>query len=229
MMTQLVFGWSTAYMAFQYHLEEALHEKKGCIGTYPRANNNPIYAIFSRKYYNSINDLDHTKKYDYCFIGSMNTSYHNRKWVIDFAKNYFTSNSIFINTSSDDKWATLGTFDRSNEKLGYCPKDNRNNQSRQVQYRHVDQNKFYFETMCQSKYILSPAGDSEWSFRFYEVLMCKALPVVKSWHHTYRTKEESEIKYNYILESKVDLISDIDYDRLISENTCLFEKFHMLE
>ena len=36
----------------------------------------------------------------------------------------------------------------------------------------VDNNKFYFETMTQSKFVLCPAGDAPWSFRFYETIMC---------------------------------------------------------
>ena len=55
----------------------------------------------------------------------------------------------------------------------------------------LEDNLYYFETMCKSKYCLCPAGDAPWSFRFYEVLMCKSIPIVASWHHTYRTKEES--------------------------------------
>ena len=41
---------------------------------------------FSRKYYNQICELNHNKIYDFCFIGSINSNYKNRKWVIDFAK-----------------------------------------------------------------------------------------------------------------------------------------------
>lgn len=47
--------------------------------------------------------------------------------------------------------------------------------------------------MCQSKFVLCPADDAPWSFRFYEVLMCKSILIVESWHHTYRTKEEANI------------------------------------
>jgi len=54
------------------------------------------------------------------------------------------------------------------------------NQSKQVQYRVVKENMYYFEKMCQSKFILCPAGDEPWSFRFYETLMCKSIPIVES-------------------------------------------------
>jgi hypothetical protein len=108
-------------------------------------------------------------------------------------------------------------------KLGYCPKSMPDNQSKKVQYRIVKENIEYFEKMCQSKFVLCPAGDAPWSFRFYEVLMCKSIPIVESCHHTYRTKEEATINYKYVLqESFENAICDTN------ENTRLFEKYHLL-
>jgi hypothetical protein len=80
--------------------------------------------------------------------------------------------------------------------------------------------------MCQSKYILCPIGDAEWSFRFYETLMCKSLPIVECDHHTYRTIQEYEIKYKYLLYNNIN--TEIVYDDYINENTKLFEKYHLL-
>jgi hypothetical protein len=34
-----------------------------------------------------------------------------------------------------------------------------NNQSKEAQFRNPEDNVFYFETMCQSKYTLCPGGD----------------------------------------------------------------------
>lgn len=210
-------------MALKYHMEEALIENN--LDQF-FATCDPQIAIFSKKYYNEICELNHQKKYDYCFIGSINSNYKARKWVIDFAKKYFTDNSIFINTDNDPKWEILGSFDYSNKNLGFCPKVNPSNQSKQTQYRVVKENIEYFEKMCQSKYCLCPAGDSPWSFRFYETLMCKSIPIVESWHHTYRTKEEANINYKYILYENIEnhLYSD-DY---VSENTKIFEMYHLL-
>ncbi len=214
------------YMALKYHMEEALKEKN--------LNSNmavcqPPVALFSKKYCEDIDKLDHTKIYDYCFIGSINTNPVARQWVIEFAKKNFTNNSIFINTDNTPDWNKLGSFDHSNENLGYCPKSMPNNQSKNVQYRVVSENIFYFETMCQSKFVLCPAGDAPWSFRFYETLMCKSIPVVESWHHTYRTPQESKINYKYILstsESWPD--SSTDYYQYINHNSNIFYKCHML-
>ena len=221
-------GWSQCYMALQYHMEEAIKEK----GINQKASCEPPFAIFSKKYYNEICELNHTKNYDFCFIGSINSNYERRKWVIDYAKKYFTNKSIFINTDNEPNWVSLGSFDYSKTNLGYCPKKMINNQSRNVQYRVVKDNIEYFEKMCKSKYCLCPAGDSSWSFRFYEVLMCKSIPIVESQHHTYRTKEEANINYKYILYQNIE--NYINYENYINENyinenTRLFVKYHLLK
>ncbi len=84
--------------------------------------------------------------------------------------------------------------------------------------------------MYQSKFVLCPAGDAPWSFRFYEVLMCKSIPIVESWHHTYRTKEEANIKYKYILYQDIENVkNDINYDDYVFENTKIFENYHLLK
>ena len=174
-------GWCQGYMALQYHMEEAIIEKNL---ENISATCCPLFAIFSKKYYNDINELNHKKKYDFCFIGSINSCYKRRKWVIDFAKKKFTNNSIFINTDDNPKWELLGSFDYSKLNLGFCPKLQPDSQSKKSQYRIVKDNIEYFEKMCQSKFVLCPGGDAPWSFRFYEVLMCKSIPIVESWHHT---------------------------------------------
>jgi hypothetical protein len=222
--SKLDLGWCQGYMGLYYHMEEAIIENLQNI----RATFCPPLAIFSKKYYNDINELNHYKKYDYCFIGSIvNSGYERRKWVIDFSKKNFTNNSIFINTDANPEWELLGSFDFSKLNLGFCPRLQPNNQSKKVQYRIVKDNIEYFEKMCQSKFVLCPAGDAPWSFRFYEVLMCKSIPIVESWHHTYRTKEESNINYKYILYQ--DIKNDINYDDYVDENTRIFVNYHLLK
>jgi len=225
---ELILGepWQRTYMGLKYHMQEAYIEKNL---NPDEATYCPKYALFSHKYYNEINKLDNNKIYDYCFIGSINSCPEYRKWVIDFVKNYFTSNSIFINTDTNTKWELLGDFDLSNKKLGYCPKESKDNQSKKVQYRVVNENLYYFKTMCQSKFILCPIGDGPWSFRFYESLMCKSIPIVKSYHDTYRTEEEAHIEYNYVILDDFINGNKIDnYDELVNKNTTLFKKHHML-
>lgn len=216
-------GWCQGYMGLKYHMEEALIEKN----LNPNlAVSNPPSAIFSRSYINSINNLNHDKIYDFCFIGSISSNYKARLWVINFAKKYFTNNSIFINSDCPSTWISLGYFDRTLENICQSPRNFKDNQSKEAQYRKINENKFYFETMCKSKFILCPEGDAPWSFRFYEVLMCKSIPIVESWHHTYRTAEEASYNYKYILYNNID--KDINYDNYILENTNIFEKYHVL-
>ena len=112
-------GWCQGYMGLQYHMEDALIEKHLDLSL---ASWCPPIAIFSEKYYNEINELNHEKKYDFCFIGSINSSVNNRKWVIDFAKKHFTNNSIFVNTDNNPNWILLGVYDYSNKKLGFVLK-----------------------------------------------------------------------------------------------------------
>ena len=213
------------YRGLEFHMQDALKEK----GLDPKdASWTPPVAIFAKQYCDDIDTLDHTKKHDFCFIGSISSCHHERAWVIDFAKKYFTSNSVFVNTDNNPNWTLLGEFDVSNKSLGYCPKAQGNNQSRSVQYRVVEENRFYFETMCQSTFVLCPAGDAPWSFRFYETLMCKSVPLVKTWHHTYRTREEATFPYKYVLADKIADFLGKPCDDIVEENTKLFQEKHLL-
>ena len=97
-------------------------------------------------------------------------------------------------------------------------------------------------------------GDTYWSFRFYETLMCKTIPMVTSWHHTYRTKEEAKINYKYIrldtseagrpggynihfttdtdnfaLVSTTEPNEIVSYDDIVKHNSLIFEEFHLLK
>ena len=245
----LFLGKCQGYMGLKYHMEDALIE---AVLDTEYATPNPPTAIFSHKYYNDIQKLDKTKKYDFCFIGSIKSAPIVREWILIFVKENFTENSIFINTDNVADWKSLGSFDYSHSRVGFSPKSQTDTQSRSTQYRIVDENMFYFETMCQSLYTLCPGGDSTWSFRFYETLMCKSMPIVNTWHNTYRTKEESKIKYMYVNlndkeparkneyhistrtpENKYELLSTlrprrkIKYDECILHNTKIFRTFHM--
>jgi len=223
-------GGRIEYEGLQAHMEHALEEMRLehiCAVLCPEK------ALFSNAYYDSICKLHHHKKYDFCFIGSINSNYEERKWVIDFAKKYFTNNSIFINTDTNTCWNLLGTFDLSNKHMGFCPKECDNYQSKNVQYRTIENNKFYFETMTQSKFVLCPAGDAPWSFRFYETLLCHSIPILISEHHSYRTKAESRLKYSFIITdinsgySDFKLINDELYDKLVKNNISILNQNHI--
>lgn len=210
-------GWCQGYMALQYHLEEAILEKYDITPS-------PNIAKFSHKYYNEIQQIKNNKIYDFCWIGSIESSREHRLWIIDFVKKHFTKDSIFINTDFPDDWEKLGDFDLTLLKIGYNPKLQKDNQSKEVQYRKVQENLFYFQIMRQSKFSLCPRGDSSWSFRFYEILMCESIPIVKSFHDTYRTCEESLLGYKYLLQNSDNFNYD---DSLVSHNTNIFKENHL--
>jgi hypothetical protein len=222
------FGYCQGYMALQYHLEEAIREEnKDKLFNHPfLATPDPRIAIFSHKYYNELQAIPKDKEYDFCWIGSMESCTEHRGWIIDFAKKHFTKDSIFINTDCPDNWEKLGNFDLTALKLGYSPKsfDNSQNQSKEVQYRKVAENLFYFQSMRQSKFTLCPRGEAPWSFRFYEILMCETIPIVYSEHDTYRTLEESKFDYQYLLQSQEKFIYD---DSIVKHNTNIFTTNHL--
>ena len=56
--------------------------------------------------------------------------------------------------------------------------------------------------------------------------MCQSIPIVESWHHTYRTKEEANIKYKYILYNEWE--KNRIYIDYIYKNIKLFKKHHLL-
>ena len=191
---------------------------------------NPNHAVFSREFYDKIHKtFSFEKKLDYVFIGTLKKytqciAQSNRNWVVDFAKKHFTNNSVFIDTTADETWVSLGPFDYTNKMKGFCPmKEKDVNSAIKVHGQIDERNKFYYECMCKSKFSLCPAGDSPWSYRFYESLMCKSVPIVESWHHTWRNDEESKLNYKYFLNDGTHFYSET----ITKHNTDIFERNHM--
>jgi hypothetical protein len=224
-------GWSQDYGALHYHFRDACYEQ---------CQHQPYdverYATFSKGYYNDILSVDDTKLHDFCFIGSIDSSLQDRQWVIDFAKAHFTSRSFFINTDINTVeptpyvWEPLGEYDHTLDLETYPrhkPKSyHEEGHEQRVQVRYVPHNLIYFQTMRQSEFVLCPRGDSSWSFRFYEVLMCESLPIVASWHDTYRNRAESTLNYQYVLANQP---PPFVFNRAMVEmNTTLFRTFHLL-
>ena len=218
-------GWQ-GYVPLYYHYCDALQEKQLSLDD---ATPDPPYAKFSVKYYNTLKNLCIKKDLDYCFIGSLyddpmlinNPGYNSRLWINNFVKKYFTDNSIFINTSaSHDNYKKIGSFDLTHEHI-----EGIDIRPKQAIYRNINNNIKYFEYMARSKFILCPAGDSPWSYRFYETLMVGSMPVVQTWHHTYRTREESKIPYCYTLSVQTPHQFD---ENCIFHNHSLFTKYHLI-
>lgn len=153
------------------------------------------YAIYPKRFYKRVDSLNANKCYDYCFIGTLQIdaiTAKNRKWIIEFAANRFGDDSYLQLTDTITRSAhiPLGKYDHTNHKQGMVPKELplmlRNN---------FDDN--YFAVMASSRFCLCPAGDANWSMRFYEALMCKSIPIVANKIDTYRRKPESKLPYRY--------------------------------
>ena len=69
-------GWCQGYMGLKYHMEEALAEKNMNTNL---ATHRPPKAIFAHAYCNDLDQFDHTKVHDYCFVGSIESDSSNRK------------------------------------------------------------------------------------------------------------------------------------------------------
>jgi len=165
--------------------------------------------VFPQSFVERVAKIDSRKKYDFCFMGAFafwdkfkvfkkktqERGFSNRKWVIDFARSNFGKNSIFINTSKNlnlagKEWVNLGAFDETFSEKGSLPK---------IMKNKGEFDFYYYSVMKQSKFALCPAGDAPWSIRFFEALMCKAIPVVKNHSETWRLLEERDAGYIYYL------------------------------
>ena len=219
-MVQLNLGWCQGYQALKYHYDDAYAEINQAP---PDSSVRPEVAIFAKSYYEKLKALNTEKKHDFVFIGSIKSDQNERQWVIDFAKEHFTKDSVFINTDKGD-WNPIGIFDRTFLEDSYCHMNYDISDTRQKYYRTVEDNLYYFKTMATANFVLCPAGDAPWSFRFYETLLCQSIPVVASWHDTYRTATESSIRYKYRLYSEV---GSYDEDE-VEYNDMLFRKNHLL-
>ena len=196
------------------------------------------YAIYPKRFYKNIK-LNINKKYDFIFIGQLDHryeggwvrggesdgTYNKRKWIIPFINNKFNSNSYlqFTDKNTKQNYKIMGNYDHTLSEKGFAPKECG------VGVKHAEMNFFdkkYFDKMSQSKFGLCPAGDSIYSMRFYECLMCKCIPIVSTDEETYRSKEESKLNYKYYLASNSEFVYREDW---VEHNYNIFLQYHTLE
>lgn len=166
--------------------------------------------------------------------------YNNRRWILDFIKERFNENSFLEFSDSytklmyansdrfenipDDKgfdytvkpWRSSKT--NKHFKKAFVPREN------QIPDGEVYFDEDYYKKMCQAKFCLCPGGDSPWSFRFYESLMCGCLPVINSSEEGIRVWTEQKVGYKYYFARE---IHEYDLD-LVSENLEKFERHNLL-
>jgi len=180
------------------------------------------YALYPERFYKNI-DNNVSKEFDFCFIGSLNTdrrTFINRSWILPFIKENFTNNSYLQFTDKKTKlhYKKIGEFDKTLEVNGFVPKEHPESER-----NYFDIN--YFTNMCKSKFCLCPAGDAFYSMRFYEAIMCKAIPIVNTVNETFRSKAESLIDYKYYLCSNKNFTYNKNW---VEHNYNLFLRYHTL-
>jgi hypothetical protein len=171
-----------------------------------------------------------------------------RGWIFDFMIN-FTNNSFFKRVGHPDGWENKGEpwdytdlpprmdnkFGQKITELGFSSEragelykkmDNyAEKNAQQLGYEFPGMDLPYLLVMCSTKFALCPAGDMPWSMRFYESLMCKAIPIVKKESETFRTIQESNLDYKYYLHNDHNIIYREDW---AEHNYKLFTQYHTL-
>lgn len=166
------------------------------------------YIKFPDSFIDRIISIESEKCLDYSFVGAIGFTdtimSENRRWVIEYAKLHFNDACVFHVTDVRDtsQWESLGTYDISNETPGFVPKT-----VPIVERNYFD--KRYYTTLLQSKFVLCPAGDANWSIRFYEAILCKAIPILELKKHGQRTSFEARLDFEFY---KVDDVHIYDED-----------------
>jgi hypothetical protein len=142
---------------------------------------------------NELELIDLDKKIDFCFIGTLfplhvRSKWRNR-WFFEWVYENFTEDSYFdacIAKEDLNRWNTLGKYDFTKSPKKYRHKS---------KFKNFDHQ--YFLPMKESKFVLAPAGDLPWSYRFYEAITCRAIPIVQSPQHSWINEYYRKIPFNF--------------------------------
>lgn len=179
------------------------------------------YAYFPRLFMQKVFWIPKAKNFDFCFIGSLmvdDATFAKRKIILEFIKNKFSDKSYLQFTDKKTKadYSPIGNFDKTMELDGFVPKEVDPKKRNYFDFK-------YYENMSNSKFVLCPPGDQKWSMRFYEAILCGAIPVVFE-KDFFRTHEESQIGYKYY-HCNDNLIYD---EEIVRHNLKEFKKHHLL-
>jgi hypothetical protein len=78
----------------------------------------------------------------------------------------------------------------------------------------------YYRRMASFEFVLCPIGDCQWTYRFFEAIMCGAIPVVNHVPH------EQESKFHFLKLEQKPHVYDLDKTR---KNLNLLIKYHTLQ
>jgi hypothetical protein len=146
-------------------------------------------------------------------------TFSHRAWILDFAKARFTDRSYLLLSESPPEHRRLGSFDHTGKTEGvFVPKEAPWGRERAYFNPH------YFRVLRSTQFALCPAGDRPWSMRFFEAVMCRAIPIVSDRRHVGRNDVERSIGYHTCLPED-DHVYDAD---VAEENYELFLRHQTL-
>jgi hypothetical protein len=179
------------------------------------------YAIFPKRLYQAVERIDQTKRYDFCFVGAFlidSATARNRAWIVDFITANFSDKSFLQFTDHKTKLIhkPMGDFDYTFKRSGFVPKEV------EVSQREIFDGEYY-KVMCASEFTLCPGGDSPWSMRFYEALMCRSIPILPD-NCAFRTPKEANLGYKYFTRDDCFTFNS----KWTEHNYNLFLKYHTL-
>lgn len=134
----------------------------------------------------------HNKTIDYSFTGLLTLK---RKKVLE----QWINNNLNINYNIDiDKEYSIniGNLYLSSSKNG-----------RSFPKKSWDAE--YYDILSQSKFVICPSGDFIWSYRFFEAILCGAIPIIEEYCDTYEG-----FKFYYMDNN----IKDLNYSKDIIEH-----------
>jgi len=132
-----------------------------------------------KSFVEKVKELDHTKRHQFNFIGSMDYTHPSRKeqrrWIFPFARSHFNDGDLLRLTDAipNGGYEPLGKYDVS---LLPTRESHRDQDDKQNPYFDTA----YFRTLAASNFTLCPSGDRGWSVRVWEAAAAGTICVIRS-------------------------------------------------
>ena len=155
-----------------------------------------------------------------------------RGWAIAFARDHFSEHDYFALTDLKSNasgratpWQRLGAFDHSATHAGVFPKAHKSGDPAKYAFDAA-----YYGLLGSADATLCPAGDMPWSMRFYEAIMARSIPVLRTRDDQYYSDAERALPFHVLYEQELRAAGGrVPFDASkADENLALFEKFHLL-
>ena len=155
-----------------------------------------------------------------------------RGWAIAFARDHFSEHDYFALTDLKSNasgratpWQRLGAFDHSATHAGVFPKAHKSGDPAKYAFDAA-----YYGLLGSADATLCPAGDMPWSMRFYEAIMARSIPVLRTRADQHYSDAERELPFHVLYEHDLRAAGGrVPFNATkADENLALFEKFHLL-